>query len=46
MYIVYKLFRKSGRKVILEKNLTMDEARRVVNRYPNSNTSMVVFTSI
>ena len=44
MYIVYKIFRKSGRRVILEKNLTLDEAKRVVNRYPNSNNSMVVFT--
>jgi hypothetical protein len=45
MYIVYKIFRKSGRRVILEKNLTLNEARRVVNSYPNSNTHMVVFSS-
>ena len=44
-YIVYKLFRKSGRKVILERNLTLDEAKRVVKSYPNSNTSMVIFTA-
>ena len=45
MYIVYKVFRKSGRRVILENNLTLEEAKRVVNRYPNSKSSMVVFTS-
>ena len=44
MYTVYKVFRKSGRRVILERNLTLEEAKRVVNRYPNSNTSMVIFT--
>jgi hypothetical protein len=45
MYTVYKVFRKSGRRVILERNLTLEEAKRVVNCYPNSNTSMVIFTS-
>ena len=45
MYTVYKVFRKSGRRVILERNLTLEEAKRVVNRYPNSNTSMVIFSS-
>ena len=44
MYTVYKVFRNSGRRVILERNLTLEEAKRVVNRYPNSNTSMVIFT--
>jgi hypothetical protein len=42
---VVKIFKKSGRRQILEKNLTREEAMRVVNRYPNSNTSMVVFYS-
>jgi hypothetical protein len=42
-YKVVKVFRKSGRREVLEKNLTLEEARRVVERYPNSNTSMVVF---
>jgi hypothetical protein len=42
-YNIVKVFRKSGRREILEKNLTLEEARRVVSRYPNSNTSMVVF---
>lgn len=45
-YKVLKIFRKSGRRQVLEKNLTEDEARRVVNRFPNSKTSMVVYTSM
>lgn len=42
-YKVVKIFRKSGRRETLEKNLSREEAMRVVNSYPNSNTSMVVF---
>jgi hypothetical protein len=42
-YKVVKIFRKSGRREILFKNLSKDEAMRTVNRYPSSNTSMVVF---
>lgn len=42
-YKVVKVFRKSQRREVMERNLTRDEAIRVVNRYPNSNTSMVVF---
>lgn len=45
-YKVVKIFRKSGRKVVLEKYLTREEAMRVVARYPNSNTSMVIFTKM
>ncbi len=45
MYKVIKIFRKSGRRVLLETNLTLDEAKRVVNRHPSNNSSMVVFTS-
>jgi hypothetical protein len=45
-YKVVKIFRKSGRKEILRKYLTREEAMRVVNSYPNSNTSMVVFTKM
>lgn len=41
---VVKVFRKSGRRVTLETGLTQDQARSVVNSYPNSNTSMVVFS--
>lgn len=40
---VVKLFKKSGRRQTLETNLTRDEAKRVVARYPSSFNSMVVF---
>lgn len=42
-YKVVKIFRKSGRRKILRKGLTIDEAKRVVNSYPDSNNHMVVF---
>jgi len=44
IYKVVKVMRKSGRRQILRRNLTKEEAQRVVNSYANSNTSMVVFT--
>jgi hypothetical protein len=42
-YKVVKIFRRSHRKQILRRGLTRDEAKRVVNSYPDSNTHMVVF---
>ncbi len=42
-YKVVKVFRKSERRKILRKGLTIDEAKRVVNSYPDSNNHMVVF---
>lgn len=45
-YNVVKIFAKSQRRQTLEKNLTRDEAKRVVNRYPDSKRSMVVFTKM
>ena len=42
-YKVVKIFRISGRRQVLRKGLTREEAKRVVNSYPNSNKSMVVF---
>jgi len=41
---VYKVYRKSQRRKVLERGLTEEEARRVVSSYPDSNTSMVVYT--
>ena len=35
-YKVFKVFRKSQRREILRRNLTEDEAKRVVNSYPDS----------
>jgi hypothetical protein len=42
-YKVVKIFRKSNRREIIRRNLTIDEAKRVVNSYPDKNNSMVVF---
>ena len=42
-YKVVKIMRKSGRRIILEKNLTESEAQRLVQSYPNRNDSMVVY---
>ena len=42
-YKVVKIFRTSERRVILERGLTREEAKRVVNSYPDKNNSMVVF---
>ena len=42
-YKVVKVFRVSHRKQVLRRGLTRDEAKAMVNRYPDSNRSMVVF---
>lgn len=42
-YKVVKIFRKSSRRITLEKGLTRDQAIAVVNSFPDSNRSMVVF---
>lgn len=42
-YKVVKLFRVSQRREVIRRGLTLDEARRVVNSYPDSSRSMVVF---
>jgi uncharacterized protein YqfB (UPF0267 family) len=44
-YKVVKVMRKTGNKKTLENNLTLDEAKRLVNAYPNSDKHMVVFYS-
>ena len=42
-YKVYKIFRKSNRREVIRRGLTRDEAKALVNRYPDSNRHMVVF---
>jgi len=42
-YKVVKVFRVSRRREILERNSTREQAMRVVNRYPDSSRSIVVF---
>lgn len=43
-YKVVKFFRVSMRRQILERGLALEEAKRVVNRHPDSNRSLVGFT--
>ena len=42
-YKVVKIFRVSNRRQVLESGLTLDEARRVVSSYPNSQKHIVVY---
>ena len=42
-YKVYRVFKVSRKRQILARDLTRDEAKTLVNSYPNSNRSMVVF---
>lgn len=42
-YKVVKIFRKSNRREIIRRNLTIEQAKKLVSSYPDSNTSMVVF---
>ena len=42
-YKVYKVFRKSQRREIIRKGLTRENAMQLVQSYPDSNTSMIVF---
>lgn len=43
-YKVMKLFRVSRRRQVLRTGLTLEQAKEVVNSYPDSSRSMVVFT--
>ncbi len=43
-YKVLKVFRISRKRQVIRTGLTKDEAMRVVNSYPDSNRSMVIFT--
>ena len=42
-YKVVKLFRKSNRRHILHRNLTREEAMKIVNSYSSNKHHMVVF---
>ena len=44
-YKVIKVMRISGRRQVLERNLTENEAQGVVKRHPNSKRSMVIYTA-
>ena len=42
-YKVYRVFKQSRKRVIIEKGLSREQAQRLVNSFPDSNTNMVVF---
>ena len=42
-YKVYRVYRKSSRRQVIERGLTRKEAQRLVSTFPDSPTSMVVF---
>lgn len=42
-YKVVKIMRQSGRRKILSRTLSESEAQRIVESYPNSTRSMVVY---
>lgn len=42
-YMVYKVFRNSGRREIIRKNLTEKEAQKLAQSYPDRKLSMVVY---
>ena len=42
-YVVYKVFRVSGRKEIIRRGLSKEDAMMLVRKYPDSSRSMVVF---
>ena len=43
-YKVLKVFRKSGRRQVIARGLSIEEAKARVKRYPDSQRSMVIFT--
>jgi len=44
LYKVFKVGRISQRRQIIRKNLSLQDAQSLVNRYPDSNRSMVCYT--
>jgi hypothetical protein len=42
-YKVFRVFKVSGRREIIRRDLTRDEAINLVKRYAHNNRSMVVF---
>jgi (2Fe-2S) ferredoxin len=43
-YMVFKVYRNSARREILYKNLSLEEAKRIVNTFPDRKKLMVCFT--
>lgn len=42
-YKVYKVFRKSNRREILRRGLTLNQARTLVASFPDNSNTMVVY---
>jgi hypothetical protein len=42
-YKVVKIYRSSHKRVLIERNLSREQAQRLVNTYPDKINSMVVF---
>jgi len=42
-YKVVKIGRKSGKRTVLHRDKTQEDAQRLTNSYPDSNRSMVVY---
>jgi (2Fe-2S) ferredoxin len=43
-YKVFRVYRNSGRRKTLYRNLTLETAKRIVNSFHDSEKSMVCFT--
>lgn len=44
LFTVCRVFRVSGRREIIRRNLTEAEAQQVVRSYPDASRSMVIYT--
>lgn len=42
-YKVIKIYRKSNRREIIERDLSLEEAKKLTNSFPDRSGSMVVF---
>jgi hypothetical protein len=40
-YKVFRVMKNSGRRITIARNLTRDEAKRLVNSFPDAKNSMV-----
>lgn len=42
-YKVVRIYKKSGKSQLIEKDLSLEDAKKLVNSFPDSALSMVVF---
>lgn len=43
-YKVYRVYRYSDRREVIQRGLTLEQAQRLTRSFPDSNRTMVVFT--